>query len=113
VATFDELREQAEQEISEQGRSLASDDTDVVEQAADLLAALRLWADTQQRTEADVREVIDTGNPTLLKHLATELAGSGGDDALEASRRLEAIAYAPSDRMSEIFESAQTGLHPS
>jgi hypothetical protein len=93
VATFDELREQAEQEISEQGRSLASDDTDVVEQAADLLAALRLWADTQQRTEADVREVIDTGNPTLLKHLATELAGSGGDDALEASRRLEAIAY--------------------
>jgi hypothetical protein len=93
VATFDELKEQAEQEISKQGRSLASDDTAFVEQAADLLAALRLWADTQQRTEADVREVIDTGNATLLKHLATELAGSGGDDALEASRRLEAIAY--------------------
>ena len=77
MATFDELKEQAEQEISEQGRSLASDDTAFVERAADLLAALRLWADTQQRTEADVREVTDTGNATLLKHLATELAGSG------------------------------------
>jgi hypothetical protein len=113
VATFDEFREQAEQEIKGQGRSLASDGTDFVEQAADLLAALRLWANTQQRTEADVREVIDTGNATLLKHLATELAGSGGDDALEASRRLEAIAYAPSDRVSEIFDLAQKTLQSS
>jgi hypothetical protein len=102
-----ELREQAAQEIREQGRSLASDDTDFVEQVADLLSALRLWADTQQRTAADVQEVVDTGNATLLKHVATELAGSGGDDALEASRRLDTIAYAPSDRVSEIFESAQ------
>ena len=113
MATFDELKEQAEQEISEQGRSLASDDTAFVEQAADLLAALRLWADTQQRTEADVREVTDTGNATLLKHLATELAGSGGDDALEASRRLEGIAYGPSDRVSEIFDLAQKTLQSS
>ena len=107
MATFDELREQAEQEIREQGRSLASDDTDLVEQAADLLAALRLWADTQQRSEADVREVVDTGNATLLKHLATELAGGGGDDALEASRRLEGIAYSASGRLSEVFEFAE------
>ena len=113
MTTFDELKEQAEQEISEQGRSLAADDTAFVEQAADLLAALRLWADTQQRTEADVREVTDTGNATLLKHLATELAGSGGDDALEASRRLEAIAYASSDRVSEIFDLAQKTLQSS
>jgi hypothetical protein len=113
VATFNELREQAEQEVSGQGRSLASDDADLVEQAADLLAALRLWADTQQRTEADVREVVDTGHATLLKNLATELAGSGGDDALEASRRLEAVAYAPSDRVSEIFKFAQKGFQPS
>ena len=61
MATFDELKEQAEQEISEQGRSLASDDTDFVEQAADLLAALRLWADTQQKTEADVEKTSTPG----------------------------------------------------
>ena len=80
MATFNEVKEQAEQEISGLGRSQASDDSDLVEQAADLLAALRLWADTQQRSEADVREVVDTGHATLLKNLATELAGSGADD---------------------------------
>jgi hypothetical protein len=107
VATFDELREQAEQEA---GPPLVSGDTDFVEQAAYLLAALRLWAETQQRTEPDVQEVVATKNATLLTHLATELTGSGSnDDALEASRRLEAIGYAPSDRVSEIFDFAHKG----
>ena len=113
MATFDELKEQAEQEISEQGRSLASDDTAFVEQAADLLAALRLWADTQQRTDADVRSLVNAADATMLKNIATELAQGGGDDALEASRRLEGIAYGPSDRLSETFDFAQKGLQSS
>jgi hypothetical protein len=92
VATFDELKEQAEQEIRGQGRSLASEDTDFVEQAADLLAALRLWADAHQRTDDDVREAVDVASGTMLKNIATELQEGGGDDALEASRLLEGIA---------------------
>jgi len=91
VATFDELREQAEQEIRGQGRSLASNDTAVVQQAADLLAALRLWANTHQRTEDDVREAVEVASGTMLKNIATELGGGGGDDALEASRDLNAL----------------------
>ena len=51
MATFDELREQAELAIRGQGRTLAPDDIDFAEQAADLLAALRLWAEAQDRTE--------------------------------------------------------------
>jgi hypothetical protein len=43
----------------------------------------------------------------MLKNIATELGGGGGDDALEASRRLERIAYSPSERLSQIFEFAQ------
>ena len=110
MATFSELRGQAEQEIRGQVRSQDSDDTDYfVEQAADLLAALRLWADTQQRTAEDVRSVIDSGTATMLKNIATELGEGGGDDALEASRRLEAIAYGPSDRLSETFEFVRKG----
>jgi hypothetical protein len=112
VATFDELREQAKQEISGQPRPLA-EDTDGVEQAADLLAALRLWANTQQRTDADVREAVDLASGTTLKNIATELEEGGGDDALEASRRLEGIAYSPSERLSEIFEFAQRAFPPS
>jgi hypothetical protein len=113
VATFDELREQAEQEIRGQVGSPASDNTNFVEQAADLLAAVQLWADIQQRTDDDVRSVVDSANATMLKNIASELAQGGGDDALEASRRLESIAYAPSERVSETFNLAQKGLHSS
>ena len=112
MATFDELREQAEQEIRGQGRSLASDDTAFVQQAADLLAALRLWANTHQRTEDDVREAVEVASGTMLKNIATELQEGGGDDALEASRRLEGIAYSPSERLNEIFEFAQRAVPP-
>ena len=113
MATFDELREQAEQEIRGQGRSLASGDTDFVEQAADLLAALRLWANTHQRTEDDVREAVEVASGTMLKNIATELQEGGGDDELEASRRLQGIAYSPSERLNEIFEFAQRAVPPS
>jgi hypothetical protein len=111
VATFNELREQAEQEIRGQGRSLSSDD--LVGQAADLIAALRLWAAAQQRTEDDVREVVEVASETMLKNIAPELREGGGDDAVEASRRLDVIAYAPSERLSEIFEVAQAVFPPS
>lgn len=113
MATFDELRVQAEQEIRGRGRSLASDDTDFVQQAADLLAALRLWANTHQRTEDDVREAVEVASGTMLKNIATELQEGGGDNALEASRRLEGIAYSPSERLNEIFEFAQRAVPPS
>ncbi len=73
MATFDELREQAELEIRGQDRSVASDDTNFVAQAADLLAALRLWADAQHRTDDDVREAVEVASGTMLKNIATEL----------------------------------------
>ena len=113
MATFDELREQAELEIRGQGGSLAPEDIDFVEQAADLLAALQLWAEAQDRTDDDVREVVEAASGTMLKNIATELHEGGGDDALEASRRLEGIAYGPSDRLSETFDFAQNGLQTS
>jgi hypothetical protein len=113
VATFDELRERAELEIKGQDRSVASDDTNFVAQAADLLAALRLWADAEHRTDDDVREAVEVASGTMLKNIATELREGGGDEALEASRRLEDIAYSPSERLSEIFAFAQTSFPPS
>ena len=110
MATFDELREQAELEIRGQGRSLAPDDIDFVEQAADLLAAVQLWTEAQDRTDDDVREVVEAASGTML---ANELHEGGGDDALEASRRLEGIAYSPSGRLSDVFKFAQKAVPPS
>jgi hypothetical protein len=96
VATLRELTEEAEEDRRAHIRSAASDDTNYfVSQAADLLAALRLWANTQQRTDADIRSLVDSRSATMLKNIATELAEGGGDDELEASRRLQGIAYGP------------------
>jgi hypothetical protein len=106
VATFDELRQQAGQEIAGQGGSLGSGDTGLADQATDLLAALRFWAETHHRTGDDVREAVEVASGTTLKNIATELRAGGGDEALEASRRLESIAYSPSERLTEIFEAA-------
>ena len=111
MATLRELTAQAEEDIRAHFRSGASED-DAVSRAADLLGALRLWADSQQRTDDDVRSVLDTANATMLKNISSELA-FGGDDELEASRRLEGIAYGPSDRLSETFDFAQGALQPS
>jgi hypothetical protein len=113
VTALDELTEQAEQDIRAHVESAVSNDIDLVEQAADLLAALRLWADAQHRTDDDVREAVEAASGTMLKNIATELHEGGGDDALEASRRLEGIAYSPSDRLSEIFDLAQKAFPPS
>jgi hypothetical protein len=49
----------------------------------------------------------------MLKNIATELHEGGGDDALEASRRLEGIAYSPSGRLSDLFKFAQKAFPPS
>jgi hypothetical protein len=81
-----------------------SEDTDdAVSQAADLLGVLRLWVDSQQRTDDDVRALVDSAEATMLKNIASELAFGCGDE-LEAIRRLEGIAYGPSDRLSETFD---------
>jgi hypothetical protein len=78
-----------------------------------LLGALRLWADRQQRTDDDVRAVVATANATMLKNISRELAFGGADDELEASRRLEGMAYGPADRLSETFDFAQKAVQPS
>jgi hypothetical protein len=64
-----------------------------VDRGAALLAALRVWADIQQRSDTDVRSLVIAADATVLKNIATELAQGGGDDALAASRRLKGIAY--------------------
>ena len=45
----------------------------------------------------------------MLKNIATELHERGGDDALEARRRLEGSAW----RLSDVFKFAQKAFPPS
>jgi hypothetical protein len=88
------LTHHPEEDIRAHVRSGALEDTDdAASQAADLLGARRLWADRQQRTDDDVRALVDSANATMPKNIASELAFRGGDDELEASGRLKGIAY--------------------
>jgi Arc/MetJ-type ribon-helix-helix transcriptional regulator len=84
-----------------------------VERGAVLLAALRLWAESRQKTDADLRALIDSASPTTLVNIARELAESHSPDELHASVQLEGIAYAPLPSLSDTLDFARKGLQPS
>ena len=122
MSTFTELREQAEQEIRAHIRSTSSESSHqfvvdstnyFVERGAVLLAALRLWAESRQKTDADLRALIDSASPTTLVNIARELAESHSPDELHASVQLEGIAYAPLPSLSDTLDFARKGLQPS
>ncbi|HKN45829.1 MAG TPA: hypothetical protein VJW23_18085, partial [Propionibacteriaceae bacterium] len=119
MATFSELREQAEQDIRAHIQSSSSDTTHhfvvdstnyFVEHAAVLLAALRLWAEPREKTDADLRALIDSANAATLEDIAEELAENRDPEELLASVQLEGIAYAPLRQLNDTFEFARKGL---
>jgi hypothetical protein len=122
VSTFIELREQAEQDIRAHIRSTSSDSTHhfvvdstnyFVEHGAVLLAALRLWAEPRQKTDADLRALMASANAATLENIAEELAKSHSPDELHASVQLEGIAYAAPRQLYDTLDFARKGLRPS
>src|SRR5215213_7428553 len=114
MSTFIELREQAEQQIRAHIRSTSSDSTNhFVEHGAVLLAALRLWAEPKQKTDADLRALIDSANAATLDNIAEELAENHDPDELHASVQLEGIAYASPRQLYDTLKFARMGLQPS
>jgi hypothetical protein len=121
VSTFTELKEQAEQDIRAHIRPTSSDSAHhfvvdstnyFVEHGAVLLAALRLWAESQQKTDGDLPALIDLANAATLENIAEELARSHSPDELHASVQLEGIAYAPPRQLYDTLEFARKGLQP-
>jgi hypothetical protein len=122
VSTFIELKEQAEQDIRAHIPNPSSDSTEhfvaditnyFVEHGAVLLAALRLWAEPRQKTDADLRALIDSANAATLENIAEELAKNRDPDELHASVQLEGIAYASPRQLYDTLEFARKGLQPS
>jgi hypothetical protein len=122
VSTLIELRERAEQEIRAHVRSTSSGSTHhfvvdstsyFVEHAAVLLAAPRLWAEPRQKTDVDLRALIDSANAATLENIAEELAKSHSPEELHAGVQLEGIAYAPPRQLYAILDFARKGLQPS
>jgi hypothetical protein len=122
VSTFIELREQAEQDIRANIQSASPDSTHhfivdstnySVEHGAVLLAALRLWAGPRQKTDADLRALIDSANAATLENIAEDLAKSHTPDELHASVQLEGIAYGTPRQLYDTLEFARKGLQSS
>ena len=121
MSTFIELKEQAEQDIrahvphpsSDSAEHFVADTTTYfVERGAVLLAALRLWAEPRQETDADLRALIDSASARTLVSIARELAESHSPDELHASVQLEGIAYEPRRQLSDTLDFARKGLQP-
>ena len=122
MSTYIELRDQAATEIRAHVRSTSPDSTHhftvdhtnyFVEHGAVLLAALRLWAVPRQKTDQDLRKLIDSANAATLENIAEQLAKSNHPDELLASVQLEGIAYAPPSQLYDLLEFARKGLQPS
>jgi hypothetical protein len=122
VSTYVELRDQAAKEIGAHLRSPSSDSAHhfvvdhtnyFVEHGAVLLAALRLWAQSRQKTDDELRKLINSANAATLDNIAEQLAQSNTPDGLLASVQLEGIAYAPPRQLYDILEFARKGLQPS
>ena len=122
MSSFIEFRDRAEQEIRAHSRSPSSDSahhfvvdsTDYfVEHGAVLLAALRLWAEPRQKTDADLRALIDSANTATLEDIARELAENRDPDELHASVQLEGIAYETPRQLYDTLEFARKALQPS
>jgi hypothetical protein len=63
-------------------------------EAAHLLAALRLWAQNNYRTEQAVREILETLDTVALRDVASQLRGLEGREAKTASASATASAMA-------------------
>jgi len=122
MSTYIELRDQAATAIrthlgassSASAQHFVVDHTNyLVEHGAVLLAALRLWAQSRQRTDDDLRKLIDSANAATLENIAEQLAQSNSPDELLASVQLEGIAYAPQRQLDDLLELARKGLQPS
>jgi hypothetical protein len=122
VSSFIEFRDRAEKEIRAHIRSTSSDSAHhfvvdstnyLIEHGAVLLAALRLWAEPRQKTDGDLRALIDSANAATLENIAEELAENRDPDELHASVQLEGIAYASPRQLYDTLEFARKGLQPS
>jgi hypothetical protein len=81
-----------------------------LDEASRLLAALRLWAQVQDRTDDVVREVLQAGNAVALNAVARELHQTDTADGRLASRSIAEIASRPSSELMTVASYALKAL---
>ena len=101
---LDQLRARSRHEIEARAGEL--DDTDTgryfVSEASELLAALRLWAESQFRTDQAVRLLLEAGDAGALNGVARELLELGTPEERTAGRTILEIANRSSGELMAI-----------
>jgi len=70
-----------------------------IDEATELLAALRLWAESQFRTDRAVRLLLEAANAGALTGVARELLELGTPEEQTAGRTIVEIASRPSGEL--------------
>jgi hypothetical protein len=70
-----------------------------IDEATELLAALRLWAESQFRTDRAVRLLLEAANAGALNGVARELLELGTPEEQTAGRTIVEIASRPSGEL--------------
>ena len=101
---LDQLFARSHREIEAHTDDLVSTETGryFITEAAHLLAALRLWAQSHNRTELAVREILETLDAATLRDVVDQLRGTGGREAKTASATVATMAMLPSGQLQAI-----------
>jgi hypothetical protein len=104
VNRLDQLFARSQREIEAHAVEIAATETGryYIDEAAHLLAGLRMWAQAQYRSDQVVREILEAGDPTALQQVARELRRMDTRDAKVASWSVEAIAKWPAEQLAAV-----------
>jgi hypothetical protein len=112
VDRLDQLFARSLREIEAHSGELTETETGsfLINEAAQLLAALRLWAQIQYRSDQVVREVLEAVDAISLENVADALRALGGRDARTASGTLRATIRLPREQLMTIASYALRAL---
>jgi len=104
VDRLDQLFARSLREVEAHAGELAATETGsfLVTEAAQLLAALRLWAQIQYRSDQVVREILEAVDAVVLERVADDLRAVGGRDARAASGTVTATIRLPGEQLMAI-----------
>jgi hypothetical protein len=99
-------------EIEAHASELAETETGgaIIYEAAQLLAALRLWAQNHHRSDAVVREILETVALVTLGEVAAELRAEGSSDARAASGIVATTVKLPTGQLVAVASCALRAL---
>jgi Mg2+/Co2+ transporter CorB len=99
-------------EIEAHATDLAETETGryFINEAAQLLAALRLWAQNHHRSDQVVREILETVDLVTLAEVAAELRETATADATAASGTIAELVRLPSGQLLAVASCALRAL---